>query len=242
VHVVDVNAERAEAAAQEIRDEAGLATAHAVDCSKAEAVEALAEAVYAKDGRVDVLCNNAGIGHAGAIEETTREDWERVLSINLWGVIHGITAFVPRMLRQGGEAHIVNTASVLGLIAAPGMAPYCASKFAVVGISECLAAELAPRGIGVTALCPGVIHTNIVKEASLRGDYAAKQSEVADFYATKGASPEEVARDALAAVRGRKVIAPSPPRQVLPPWLLKRLSLPAYQLVMRYAHKKIVGP
>src|SRR5439155_24363254 len=139
---------------------------------------------------VDVLQNNAGIGHAGDIEHTTVDDWRRVIEVSLLGVAYGVAAFVPRMLRQGRGAHIVNTASGLGLMPAARMAPYCASKFGVVGMSEALNAELAPRGIHVTALCPGVINTGIGPASVLRRSMAARQAQPLEHYLTQRVPPE----------------------------------------------------
>jgi short-subunit dehydrogenase len=128
------------------------------------------------------------------------------------------------MLRQGRGAHIVNTASGLGLVPAARMAPYCASKFGVVGMSEALNAELAPRGIHVTALCPGVISTAIGATSIMRGGMAARQERAVDFYRTEGVPPEAVAAAVVEAVRKRKLIQPVPAKHVTPGWLLHRIS------------------
>jgi len=220
VHCADLDAESAERVAHDIR----TAVAHRLDVSDAAAVEALAARVFDEDGAVDVLHNNAGIGHAGDIEHTTIDDWRRVIDVNLLGVAYGVAAFVPRMLRQGRGAHIVNTASGLGLIPAARMAPYCASKFGVVGMSEALNAELAPRGIHVTALCPGVISTGIGATSIMRGGMAARQDRAVDYYRTEGAPPEAVAAAAVEAIRKRKLIQPVPTKHVAPGWLLHRIS------------------
>lgn len=133
------------------------------DVSRAEDVEALAERAYSAFGGAHVVCNNAGVSAGGPSWEILPGEWEWVLGVNLWGVIHGIRAFVPRMLEQGGPGHVVNTASVAGLIASPGMGPYNVSKFGVVALSETLAAELRMQGseIGVSVLCPGWVNTKI---------------------------------------------------------------------------------
>jgi NAD(P)-dependent dehydrogenase (short-subunit alcohol dehydrogenase family) len=166
------------------------------------------------------------------------DEWHRVLSVNLFGPVHGIAAFVPRMLEQerdwtGRRGHVVNTASVLGLVAVPGMAPYCTSKFGLVGLSEALAAELEPQGISVTAICPGVVSTNIVREAPLGEGFEARRDETARFYERHGVTPDEVAEDVIAAIAARRVIAPSPLHQVLPVWWVKRASIPAYRSIQR---------
>src|SRR5579859_2835127 len=170
VHVADIDEERAWKVASEIQSGGGAAQAHSLDVSDAAAVDALAAAVFAADGGVDILHNNAGIGHGGDIESTTVEDWQRVIGVNLLGVAYGVQAFVPRMLAQGSPASVINTASQAGINPAPKMAPYCASKFGVVGMTESLNAELSTRGIRFSAICPGVISTNIVATSTMRGE------------------------------------------------------------------------
>jgi NAD(P)-dependent dehydrogenase (short-subunit alcohol dehydrogenase family) len=220
VHCADLDAESAERVAQDI----GSAVAHRLDVSDPAALEALASHVFNEDGAVDILHNNAGIGHAGDVEHTTVDDWRRVIDVNLLGVAYGVAAFVPRMLLQGRGAHLVNTASGLGLMPAARMAPYCASKFGVVGMSEALNAELAPRGIHVTALCPGVINTAIGTTSIMRGGLAARQEQALEFYRTQGVAPEEVADAVVEAVRKRKLIQPVPAKHVIPGWVLHRIS------------------
>src|SRR3954469_18429076 len=150
VHVADIDGESASGVAAELAD----GVAHTVDCSDPAAVEAFAERVFADGRGVDVLHNNAGIGHAGDIEQTTMEDWRRVIGVNLLGVAYGIQAFVPRLMAQERPATIVNTASAAGLIGVPQMAPYCASKHGVVGLTEALDTEMKVHGIRVWAVCP----------------------------------------------------------------------------------------
>jgi NAD(P)-dependent dehydrogenase (short-subunit alcohol dehydrogenase family) len=193
VHCADLDAQSADRVAHDI----GTAVAHQLDVSDAVAVEALAARVFEEDGAVDILHNNAGIGHAGDTEHTTVDDWRRVIGVNLLGVAYGVAAFVPPMLHQGRGAHIVNTASGLGLMPAARMAAYCASKFGVVGMSEALNAELAPRGIHVTALCPGVINTAIGTTSIMRGGLAARQEQALEYYRTQGVAPEDVAAAAV---------------------------------------------
>src|SRR3954463_4110865 len=221
LHVTDIDAQAAEAVATEIGP---AATAHTVDSTDPVQLEQLAETVYEQDGKVDVLHNNAGIGHAADIEETTVEDWQRVIGVNLLGVAYGVQAFVPRMLTQGRPAAIVNTASMAGLVAAPTMAPYSASKFGVVGMTEALDAELRPKGIHFSAICPGIIDTNITRTAIMRGQPADQRAKTIDFYRTRGVGPEVVAEAVLDAVRKRKVIQPVPKSHVLPLWMLKRVA------------------
>jgi NAD(P)-dependent dehydrogenase (short-subunit alcohol dehydrogenase family) len=241
VHAADLDVGRAAAVVAEIEAAGGRATAHAVDVSDAAAVEALAERVFEAERAVDVLHNNAGIGHAGPVEETSLEEWQRVLAVNLMGVVHGIHSFVPRMLLQGRPAHIVNTASLAGLVAVAEMAPYCTSKHAVVGLSESLNAELSPRGIRVTALCPGVINTPITAAAHLDGEFAAQRERIQRFYARFGSSPDVVAEAVVDAVRRKKLIRTVPRHHVVLNWALRRISPRAAQPLARASSRLISG-
>lgn len=222
VHVADLDAGRAQAVTHQILDSGGQAVTHTVDVSDAAAVDALAEQV-AQAGGVDLLFNNAGIGHAGNVADTPLSDWQRVIDVNLMGVVHGVHAFVPLLLTQGRPAHIVNTASVAGLLPVPGMVPYSTTKAAVIGLSEALDAELRPHRIRVSALCPGVIATDIVRTSTMRGAWQERHAGATELYATRGTSPDVVARAALDAVTRGQLIVPTPRHQVVPPWLLVRL-------------------
>jgi len=240
VHIGDIDLQAAEAVAVEIEAVGGSAAAHGIDVSDANAVEALAAGVFADDGFVDILHNNAGIGHGGNVEATTVEDWRRVIDVNLLGVAYCVQAFVPRMLARGRPGSVINTASMAGIVPAAKMAPYCASKFGVVGLSEALNAELSPRGIHVSAICPGIIDTPIVSTAIMRGDFADIQASATRFYSRRGASPEEVAQAVLRTISTHKLIVPVPRRQVTIPYLLHRLSPRLTQPLAR-ATERIVG-
>jgi NAD(P)-dependent dehydrogenase (short-subunit alcohol dehydrogenase family) len=135
------------------------------DVSQAEQVEELARRTFDAFGTAHVVCNNAGVSVAGPAWQPSEADYRWVLGVNLWGVIHGIRAFVPRLVSQG-EGHVVNTASIAGLISAPGMGPYCATKHAVVALSECLFHDLAIATSGkvnVSVLCPAWVNTRIAE-------------------------------------------------------------------------------
>lgn len=237
VHCADINLQSVETLVSEL----GNATAHEVDVTDAQALSHLAEQVYGEDGRVDFLFNNAGIGHAALVQDTTLEDWRQVLDINLMGVVHGLNAFLSRIIEQGGTAHIINTASAAGLIALPRMAPYCASKHAVVGLSQSLAAELADTDIRVTILCPGIINTPIVKNSQMRGDAASGQSKAVEFYAKKGTSPDKVATDLLKDVRRGRLFCTTPRLEVGGGWLAQRISPLLAQTITRAGAKSILG-
>ncbi|HKQ25575.1 MAG TPA: SDR family oxidoreductase [Burkholderiales bacterium] len=133
------------------------------DVAKGKDVEALADKAFKTFGGVHILCNNAGVAPGGRVWEQTAKDWEWTLGVNVWGVIHGIRAFVPRMLEQNVDCHVVNTASVAGLLSLPGMSVYCVSKHSVVTLTECLHHDLVEFGAKVKAsvLCPAYVPTGI---------------------------------------------------------------------------------
>jgi NAD(P)-dependent dehydrogenase (short-subunit alcohol dehydrogenase family) len=166
VVVADLDALEAEVVAAGIRASGGDASAVAVDVSDANAVDALAATTLERFGRVDVLCNNAGVSTFNLFRDQTLEDWRWVVGVNFWGVVHGVQAFVPIMRDQGTPAHIVNTASIAGLVSGVAfIGPYCATKVAVVSISETLAQELAieESPIGVSVLCPSSVDTKVME-------------------------------------------------------------------------------
>jgi NAD(P)-dependent dehydrogenase (short-subunit alcohol dehydrogenase family) len=240
VHAADLAGDAAAATVAEIRRAGGRGVDHAVDVTDSEQVERLAARVYAEDGRVDVLHNNAGIGGAGPIELTTLGDWRAIVEVNLMGVVHGVHWFVPRMLEQGGGGHIVNTASMLGLVPGPGVVPYSTTKHAVVGLSESLNAELSPRGIRVTALCPGIINTPIVTASSMTGEMAEKREQIKRFYERFGATADDVAEAAVDAIRRGALIRTVPRSHVVPTWLARRLTPRAAQPLARLSERLIM--
>ena len=152
------------------------------DVSDAKQVEHLARAALDHFGAVHVLFNNAGVAVTGSIWEHSLEDWQWVLNVNLWGVVHGLRSFVPILLEQGGEGHIISTASIAGLMSNPGLGVYNVSKFGVVTLSETLYMDLRARGssIGVSVLCPGYIRTRIMDSARNRPGDLSKDPPVAD--------------------------------------------------------------
>jgi NAD(P)-dependent dehydrogenase (short-subunit alcohol dehydrogenase family) len=233
VHAADLDEPGAAAVVAEIESAGGAGAAHHVDVSDPASVERLAKRVFDTEGAVDVLHNNAGVGHGGPVDETTLEDWQRVLGVNLMGVVHGVHYFVPRMLRQGRPAHVVNTASMAGLVPVGEMAPYATSKHAVVGLSESLNAELAPRGIHVSAICPGVVDTGIVAASSLQGELGGRRDQIQRFYSSFGVSPDVVAEAVVDAIRRKKLIRTVPRRHVALGWALHRISPRAAQPLAR---------
>ncbi|MFF2042019.1 SDR family oxidoreductase [Kitasatospora sp. NPDC058170] len=206
-------------AAERTAELAGLigppARAYRVDVADGAAFEAFAREVAAEHGVPDVLVNNAGIGHSGTFLETTEKEWQRVLDVNLWGVIHGCRAFGALMADRGRGGHIVNLASAAAYLPSKALTAYATSKAAVFMLSDCLRAELAGHGIGVSTICPGIVNTNITRtstfSATTPDQQAAKQARAARLYARRGFPPEKVAAAILHAVRTGKAVVPVTP-------------------------------
>lgn len=163
VALVDVETGPLEKAAAELRDAGGEVLALQCDVSDLASVETAASQAFDSLGSLHVVCNNAGVVSGGPTIESSAEDWDWVLGVNLMGVVHGVRTLTPRIVEQGEGGHIVNTASVAGLISLPSIASYNASKAAVVALSETIRLELAPLGIGVSVLCPGFVKTRITE-------------------------------------------------------------------------------
>ena len=216
VVLAGINEQTLMQASQELRDEGASVLAVQTDVSKAGDVEALAQKAFDTYGAVHLLFNNAGVGAGTIIWESTLADWEWTMDVNLWGVIHGIRAFVPRMLAQDTEGHIVNTASIAGLTSGPGLGIYKVTKYGVVTLSETLYHELALRGakIKTSVLCPGFVKTRIMNGA--RNRPARLQNDPAEVKmgpesvaliqfmlqaVEAGMSPEQVADIAFQAIR-----------------------------------------
>ncbi|WP_327402846.1 SDR family oxidoreductase [Streptomyces sp. NBC_01288] len=191
------------------------AWAETVDVSDEQAMEKLAAKVAAEYGVVDVLVNNAGIGLSGSFFDTTPEDWKKVLDVNLWGVIHGCRLFGKQMADRGQGGHIVNTASAAAFQPSKALPAYSTSKAAVLMLSECLRAELSGQGIGVSAICPGLVNTNITSTAHFAGVDAAeekrRQKKSARLYGLRNYPPEKVADAILRAVVRNQAVVPVTP-------------------------------
>ncbi|MFJ6832726.1 SDR family oxidoreductase [Streptomyces sp. NPDC091209] len=191
------------------------AWAETVDVSDEQAMEKLADKVLTEYGVVDVLVNNAGIGLSGSFLDTTPEDWRKVLDVNLWGVIHGCRLFGKQMAERGQGGHIVNTASAAAYLPSKALPAYSTSKAAVLMLSECLRAELAGQDIGVSAICPGVVNTNITSTARFAGVDAAeekrRQKKSARLYKLRNYPPEKVADAILRAVVRNEAVVPVTP-------------------------------
>ncbi|MBZ6205382.1 SDR family oxidoreductase [Streptomyces olivaceus] len=214
---------------------ASAAWAETVDVSDGTAMEALAARVAAEYGVVDVLVNNAGIGLSGSFFDTTPEDWRKVLDVNLWGVIHGCRLFGRQMAERGQGGHIVNTASAAAFQPSRALPAYGTSKAAVLMLSECLRAELAGQGIGVTAICPGLVNTRITTTAHFTGvdpdEEKRLRRHTARLYGMRNYPPEKVADAVLEAVVRNRAVVPVTPEargarlmSRLAPGVLRRLA------------------
>ena len=171
-----------------------------------DAVAALADEVWDRHGGVHVLCNNAGVGPAGPVLETTPSEWRWTVDVNVLGVAHGVLAFAPRMV-AAGAGHIVNVASQAGLMTNAFLGMYAASKHAVVGLSEALYRELEATPVGVSCLCPELVSTSIFDVARLRPDWVevadesdAAQAQLAELLADRGIGTDEVAGRVVEAI------------------------------------------
>ncbi|ANH95469.1 short chain dehydrogenase [Streptomyces sp. SAT1] len=194
---------------------ARAAWAETADVSDESAMEKLAEKVAAEYGVVDVLVNNAGIGLSGSFFDHTAEDWRRVLDVNLWGVIHGCRLFGKQMAERGQGGHIVNISSAAGYQPSRALPAYSTSKAAVLMLSECLRAELAGQGIGVTAICPGFVNTDITSTTHFAGvdaeEEKRRQKRTSRLYGLRNYPPEKVADAILRAVVRDAAVVPVTP-------------------------------
>lgn len=209
--LADVDRE-ALAAAEKGHHEAGTPVlAVPTDVTKRDQVEALADAVFAHYGAAHIVCNNAGIATFGRSWECPDEDWAYTMDVDFWGVVHGLRAFVPRLIDQAQGGHVVNTASMAGLVGMGWLGVYCAAKFAVVGVTESLHRELKPHGIGASVLCPMIVETNLTENtARLRpGERvsSAPAPEQPGAGAMQGSvkQPDEVARRVVRAIERKSL-------------------------------------
>ncbi|MSP41836.1 MAG: SDR family NAD(P)-dependent oxidoreductase [Alphaproteobacteria bacterium] len=161
IMIADIEAGPAQRAVDELKARGHDAACLQVDVTNLEAMQAAAKKTVGHFGKVHVLCNNAGIAVGGKSETASMRNWHWVMDVNLWGVVHGLQAFVPLILAHGEGGHVVNTASMAGIYGVRGTGPYNASKFAVVGMTETMMAEHRKSGLGVSLLCPGVVNTNL---------------------------------------------------------------------------------
>lgn len=193
VMLADIEAGALRAAVESLRQISPEVRGTVCDVADAASVERAAQATFDAFGRVHLLCNNAGVAAGGGIDHISLDNWRWVIDVNLMGVLHGIKSFLPHIRAHGEGGHIVNTASMAGMESGLGFSPYGASKFAVVSMSEGLAAQLAPHGIGVSVLCPSFVRTRIGESGRNRpGRYG--QSQPLDPASPAAAMAAEIAR------------------------------------------------
>lgn len=211
VIATDIDLAAAERTATLVRLVGVEADARRLDVADAHALAELAAWCEDERGGIDILVNNAGIGMAGDFLDTSAEDWRRVLDVNLLGVVDGARLFGARMAARGTGGHIVNVASAAAFMPARGLSAYAATKAAVLAMTTCLRAELKPRGIGVSAICPGIIDTGITERTTFVGAgdeaQARKRAAASRLYARRALTAEAVAKDILAAVLKDRPVA-----------------------------------
>lgn len=215
--VSDINEAGAKETADAIRARGGVAHAYPLDVADAAAVEAFADEICSTHGIPDVVVNNAGIGQSGMFLDTPADQWDRVLDINLGGVVNGCRAFARRLVERGTGGHIVNVSSMAAYAPLGAMNAYCTSKAAVYMFSDCLRAELADAGVGLTTICPGVVDTNIV--ATTRFDAPpGREADAEEFreravklYQRRRYGPDKVAKAIVASVEKNTAVRPVTP-------------------------------
>jgi NAD(P)-dependent dehydrogenase (short-subunit alcohol dehydrogenase family) len=206
--LADVQPDVLETAVKEIQGLGAETIGVRTDVGDLKQVQALAEQTFAHFGAAHLVFNNAGVAIFGPIQDMKHEDWEWVLRVDLWGVIHGVEAFVPRLVAQNQGGHIVNTASFAGLVPNEGLGVYCVAKYGVVALSECLARDLRRHNIGVSVLCPMILATNIERSErnrplELGGPQASRPRTSEEQANLRGRtlSPEVAAENVVKAVK-----------------------------------------
>ena len=240
--LADIEREGLSAVGRELRGQGRRVLARAVDVARAEEMERFADEVWGLFGRVDILVNNAGIALNGFLEDMQLADWRRILDVNLWGVIHGCHYFYPRMGRQAGGGHIVNVASMAALGPLPASTAYCATKSAVLGLSESLRIEASRHGVGPT-ICPGWWPRDR-KDAEdgpgFRADGEETRRAIDGLMRRHGARPERVAAAIVGAVEtNARIVTVGPEAFAVD--VLRRLSRPVYDTVMERALVALLG-
>jgi NAD(P)-dependent dehydrogenase (short-subunit alcohol dehydrogenase family) len=208
VVIADIRQDHLDAALADLRASGGAVHGIRLDVTDRAAMTAAAGEVVRTFGKLHLLCNNAGVSIFGPIDAATYDDWDWILGVNLGGVINGLAAFLPHIKAHGEGGHVVNTASMAGLLVGPGMGVYSASKFAVVGLTASLRYDLAPHGVGVSMLCPGFVRSNIHEAVLARPQrfansgyrVGAEDIKRLDTLLSVGMDPIDVARAVLAGI------------------------------------------
>ena len=216
--LADLHLDAAEAVADRVRARGAEAIAVRTDVTDRDSVRALAADTVARFGAVHIVCNNAGVAPFGEIATATHADWDFAMRVNFWGVVYGVEAFLPRLIEQRQGGHIVNTASMAGLVGMQWLGVYCASKFAVVGLTESLHREVQPHGIGVSVLCPMIVETNINENSVTRRPTELRNPGEQVVPTPAGMvggtiKPEEVARRVVRAIERKDLYVLTHPEQ-----------------------------
>ncbi len=215
--VVDQNEDAARKTEGTIVSQGGKARAFCADVSHPEEIRDVVDAVLNESGKIDYLFNNAGISVNGEFQDISLEQWQRIVDVDFWGVVHGCRILYPIMIRQG-HGHIVNTASLAGLIPGGLTTPYSACKHAVVGFSLTLRGEAKSYGVRVSALCPGYMRTNIQSTTLLATEYLASERNRSTEAVMRFPTPEQCIGQIMRGVRRNKGIIFSPNRQKVYWW------------------------
>lgn len=225
VTVTDLFPNRVEEIVADLRKIQPECDGFVVDHSKLQSNQEFHKNYFQSWKNLDILCANAGVGLGGTFSDTSLEDFEWVMGVNYWGVVYTLKQFLPHLISMK-SGNVLVTASGAGLLGIPSMSAYCSTKFAMVGLVESMKPELKMHGVSISALCPGVIDTNIVKDGKLNLDNersnGSNAQKVIEFFQKRGTSAEKVARDAIRGMeKGRTII---PTGGVSLPWLVKRAS------------------
>ena len=237
--MVEFDGEAASLVAKELDAGHGLVSSTSLDVRDADAVRAVVHGVRDRHGRLDFLFNNAGIGVGGNLEDLSLAHWDRIIDVNLRGVVHGAMAAYPLMIEQG-RGHIVNTASMAGLVPVGMLTPYSTTKFAVVGLSLSLRSEGAAKGVRVSVLCPGPVKTPMLDSRGPEDLPIPQSIPTSSRFLTRRAPPCSPKRVARAVVRGieRNVPVIVVPWWIKPGWAMMRISP---RLLLRMAEGEIAA-
>jgi NADP-dependent 3-hydroxy acid dehydrogenase YdfG len=194
VIIADIEQQALDAALEQFSQINSEVVGMCVDVTRRDAMEQAAADCEEQFGKVHVVCNNAGVALSGPFDTMKYKDWDWIMGVNVDGVVNGVQAFLPRMKAHGEGGHFVNTASMAGHMSVPGLGVYNVSKFAVVGMSEVMRDELAPLGIGVSVLCPGVVRTNIFASGRNRPDALSEKGDSgAQLFLNEAGNEEQMA-------------------------------------------------
>ena len=226
--LVDIDASGLAETAKRVRAAGRKVSLHRVDVADRDAMSALPDQVIGEHGHVHILVNNAGVSVGSTLEEHDLDDFAWLVGINLWGVVYGCKFFLPHLLRED-EGHIVNISSMFGFVGFPGQSSYCATKFAVRGLSESLFAELSGTGVGVTSVHPGAIRTNIM--AAARAIDEEVRARFLEIFERRGMPPERAAERIVRGIERRRLRVIIAREAWLTDWLKRLMPVGTHRLI-----------